>query len=183
MEYQVFIALAAVAVIGFVLLYNRFVKKKNRLEEAWSGIDVQLKRRANLIPNLVETVKGYTRHEQRTLDEVTRLRTGSAAPETVTERSAEENKVTSALRHLLAVAENYPELKANTGFVQLQGQLDEVEEQIQYARRYYNGAVRDWNIMVESFPSNLVANVFDFVQADFFEIDSIAEREVPKVSF
>lgn len=183
MDSKVALVAAAFVVFGFIVIYNRFIKKKNRLEEAWSGIDVQLKRRSNLIPNLVETVRGYMKHEQGVLREVTELRTGAAAGDSVTERSAEESRVSHVLQHLLAVAEKYPELRANTSFVELQRQLDEVEEQIQYARRYYNGAARDWNVLVESFPSNLVANLFRFVPADFFEIDRAVERAVPEVRF
>ena len=168
MDSQIYIVVLVIAAFWCVFTYNRFIKKKNRLEEAWSGIDVQLKRRANLIPSLVETVKGYARHEQSTLDELTHLRTGIDKTESVAVRGSEEGKVSSALRSLLAVAENYPELKANANFLELHKNLDEIEEQIQLARRYYNGSARNWNTMVESFPSNLIANIFSFCPSRVF---------------
>ncbi len=183
MDSQVYIVIVGIAAFWCVITYNRFIKRKNRLEEAWSGIDVQLKRRANLIPNLVETVKAYAKHERSTLDELTQLRTGMDNSESVSTRSDEESKVSNALRKLLAVAENYPELKANANFLELHNNLDEIEEQIQLARRYYNGSVRNWNTMIESFPSNLIANVFHFVQAEYFELEAVEERAVPEVKF
>lgn len=171
-----------VAAIGWsIWIYNRFIKRKNQVMEAWSGIDVQLKRRANLIPNLIESVKGYVSHERTTLEDVTKLRTGPDA--SVAERSSEESKVTQVVRNLLAVAEEYPELKANTNFLDLQSNLNGIEEQIQSARRYYNGAVRRWNTLVESFPSNLIAGIFKFALAEYFEIELATERAVPKVDF
>lgn len=171
-----------VAAIGWLIwTYNRFIKRKNQVMEAWSGIDVQLKRRANLIPNLIETVKGYAGHERTTLEDVTKLRTGPNA--SVAERSNEESKVTQTVRNLLAVAEEYPDLKANTNFLDLQSNLNGIEEQIQSARRYYNGAVRRWNTLIESFPSNLIARIFKFALAEYFEIELATERAVPKVDF
>lgn len=170
------------AVVGWVIwTYNRFISRKNIVRESWSGIDVQLKRRANLIPNLVETVKGYASHEREALREVTEMRTG--AEQSVGERAESESRISRALRSLLAVAESYPDLKASENFAELQRNLDEVEEQIQLSRRYYNGAVRDWNTLVESFPSNLIANFFRFRLAEFFEIELAAERAVPEVKF
>ncbi len=167
-------------VLGAVLIYNRFVKRRNLVMEAWSGIDVQLKRRHNLIPNLVETVKGYSGHETQVLNELTELRTGS---QRAAERGKQETQISQAICNLLAVAEQYPDLKASRNFLDLQDNLDEIETTIQQARRYYNGAVRDLNILVESFPSNLIARTFGFRAAEFFELESAAARAVPKVEF
>ena len=166
-------------IVWAIAIYNRFVKRKNVVQEAWSGIDVQLKRRSNLIPNLVEVVKGYAKHEAETLSKVTEQRTGNS----VAERSAHETEVSKAIQSLLAVAEAYPDLKANENFLDLQNNLDEIESHIQSARRFYNGAVRDLNILVESFPSNLIANIFNFRAAQFFEIELDSERQVPQVKF
>ncbi|HCY13670.1 MAG TPA: hypothetical protein DG414_07515 [Gammaproteobacteria bacterium] len=174
----------AILVVAWVIwLYNRFIRGKNEVREAWSGIDVQLKRRHNLIPNLVETVKGYSSHERETLDELTRTRTGRAGDTSVAETAREETLISQALGNLLAVAENYPDLKASDNFLDLQNKLHEVEEQIQLSRRYYNGTVRNWNILVESFPSNLIASAFRFPIAEFFEIELATERAVPSVEF
>ncbi|MBS8261291.1 LemA family protein [Roseibium polysiphoniae] len=168
-----------------ILLYNTLVKKRQMVEEGWSGIDVQLKRRANLIPNLIETVKGYASHEQETLDRVTELRAQvSALPkDDVAGRAKAEGMLSQALGKLFAVAEAYPDLKASQNFSDLHSSLDEIENAIQMARRYYNGAVRGLNVAVESFPSNLIANQFKFEKAEYFEIEDAAERAVPKVQF
>jgi LemA protein len=177
---------AVVAIAGYVIvIYNGLVRARQMVKEAWSGIDVQLKRRADLIPNLIETVKGYAGHERSTLEEVTQLRTRaqSIAPDDVAGRAQVEGMLSQALGRLLAVAEAYPDLKANQIFMQLQTSLETLESEIQMSRRYYNGAARDLNIKVESFPSNIVANTFGFTKADYFEIDNPADRVVPKVSF
>ncbi|WP_153770935.1 LemA family protein [Labrenzia sp. CE80] len=168
-----------------ILLYNTLVKKRQMVEEGWSGIDVQLKRRSNLIPNLIETVKGYASHEQETLDRVTELRAQvSALPkDDVAGRAKAEGMLSQALGKLFAVAEAYPDLKASQNFSDLHSSLDEIENAIQMARRYYNGAVRGLNVAVESFPSNLIANKFKFEKAEYFEIEDAAERAVPKVQF
>ncbi len=151
------------------------------MREGWSGIDVQLKRRHNLIPNLVECVRGYSLHEKTVLEEVVRLR-GQAESETDRRASAHtENALTDQLKQLFALAEAYPDLKADRNYRQLMDQLSQIEDQIQYARRYYNGAVRDYNIRVESFPSNIVARLFHFEQSPFFEIETATERQAPKV--
>jgi len=171
-----------VAVWG-VAIYNNLIKNRNLVKEGWSGIEVQLKRRANLIPNLLETVKGYMGHERGVLEKVTELRAKSLGTQNVEERGKLEGALSRSLANLFAVAEGYPDLKANQNFLDLQAQLSQLEEQIQMARRYYNGTVRDYNIRVESFPSNLVANFFAFKQADFFEIRDEADRAVPKVAF
>jgi LemA protein len=166
-----------------VAIYNGLVRKRNLVQEGWSGIDVQLKRRADLIPNLVETVKGYAGHEREALERVTELRAQSLKAQAPAEKGRVEGMLTGALGNLFAVAENYPDLKASQNFVELQTSLAEVEEQVQFARRYYNGAVRDLNIAVESFPSNLVAGAFGFKQAEFFELADPGDRAVPQVKF
>jgi LemA protein len=155
------------------------------VKEAWSGIDVQLKRRADLIPNLIETVKGYGVHERQTLEEVTQLRTrAQAVPrDDVAGRAQAEGMLSQALGRLFAVAEAYPDLKANQNYLQLQTTLETLEDEIQMSRRYYNGAARDLNIKVESFPSNVVAGAFGFSKVEYFEIDNPADRAVPKVAF
>jgi LemA protein len=185
MSIVLYVILALVVLIPLygVILYNALVKSKNQVEEGWSGIDVQLKRRADLIPNLVESVKGYATHEQDVLEGVTRARAAVNAAEGVDAAGKAENMLTSALRQLFAVAEAYPDLKADENFQQLQDQLAEVEDQIQKSRRYYNGAVRQLNTKVELFPSNIVAAQFKFQQAEYFEIENPQSREVPKVDF
>ena len=169
-----------------ILTYNGLVSLKNRVSEAWSDIEVQMKRRYNLIPNLIETVKGYMSHERETLESVTRLRGEALANQGSPDAQARsENMLAGALKSLFALAENYPDLKANQGFLDLQDDLAEVEDKIQAARRYFNGSVRDLNVKIEQFPSNLVANSFKFVQAGFFELDEAdaAARQPVKVAF
>lgn len=163
-------ALLALLLWG-ITLFNRLVARRNHVLEAWSGIDVQLKRRHDLLPKLVEVVKAYGRHEQATLAQVAGAR-GAALREA-------ENAVTGQLRQLFALAEAYPDLKANQGYLDLQRQVSETEEQIQYARRYYNGTVRELNVLVQSFPSNLVARLFGFREMDYFEIELATQRESP----
>lgn len=166
--------------IGGVYLYNRFVRARNLVEEAWSGVEVQLKRRCDLVPNLVETVGGYARHERRLLEEVTSRRTiALAAP--ASKRSDAENALTQDLRNLFAIAEAYPDLKASRNFLDLQKSLSEIENEIQYARRYYNGAVRDYNILIQSFPNSLLAKLLGFRSRGFFEVELASERERPEV--
>jgi len=179
----ILIGLIVVLALWLVSIYNRLVRKRNLVEEGWSGIEVQLKRRANLIPNLVEAVKGYMGHERGVLEKVTELRGQSLQGGPPAQRGAVESALAGALGKLLAVAEGYPDLKANQNFLGLQGSLSEVEEQIQLARRYYNGAVRDLNIAVQSFPANLVASRFGFKEAEFFELEDPADRAVPQVNF
>ncbi len=176
-------ALAVAIILWGVSIYNGLVRRKNIVGEAWSGIEAQLKRRADLIPNLVETVKGYATHERTTFDELARLRSQGQGQADVASRGQTEAAITAAIGKVMAVAENYPELKASANFQSLQNDLANVEDQIQLARRYYNGAVRDLNVMIEQFPSNLVANNTGFKPAPFFQIDNDADRAVPKVSF
>lgn len=175
----------AVIAIYVILIYNGLVKARQMAQEAWSGIDVQLKRRADLIPNLVETVKGYASHEKDTLREVTELRTRaqSVPPGDVAGRAAVEGALSQAIGRLLAVAEAYPDLKANTTFLEFQEALQKVEDEIQLARRYYNGAVRNLNVAVESFPSSIAAGMFHFEKAQYFELENEADRAVPNVKF
>lgn len=175
-----------VAIIGYgIFLYNDLVSKRQMKEEGWSGIDVQLKRRTDLIPNLMETVRGYMGHERETLEAVTKARADATAAANAgpAERSAAESQLSGALGRLLAIAEAYPELKANTTFLEFQNALRTVEDEIQMARRYYNGAVRNLNTSVESFPQNVVANAFKFEKDEYFELDNEADRAVPQVKF
>lgn len=169
--------------VGAVALYNQLVTARVHVAEGWSGIDVQLKRRADLIPNLINTVKGYVGHEANLLKDLTDLRTLSVSGNSVKEQSQVENMLSGALRSVIAVAENYPDLKANTNFVAFQEQLDKIEHDLQLARRYYNGTVRDNNIKIDSFPSNLIATLFDFKKREFFEADDALRDSVPEVKF
>jgi LemA protein len=179
----IIIVVVLIAAVWLIGIYNSLVKNRNLVKEGWSGMDVQLKRRADLIPNLLETVKGYMGHERSVLEQVTALRARGMQAEKVEERAKLEGALSRSLANLFAVAEGYPDLKANQNFLDLQTKLADLEEQIQMARRYYNGTVRDYNIKVESFPSNLVANLFVFKQADFFEIAEESDRAAPGVSF
>ena len=173
-----------VAVAAYVIwAYNALVSNKNLVAEGWSGIDVQLRRRADLVPNLVETVKGYASHEDKLFRDLAELRAKSIAGGTVAEQSAVGQAMTQALGRIFAIAEAYPELKADANFRDLQDKLAGIEDEIQMSRRYYNGAVRNLNTMIESFPTNLVARQFSFAKAEFFEIGDAAAREVPKVDF
>ncbi len=178
-----FLVVLALLVWFAIATYNRLVGLRQRSGEAWSDIEVQLKRRADLVPNLVETVKGYASHERKTFEEVTRWRGAALAAGSPEARAQAENQLTQALRSLFAVAEAYPELKANQNFQQLQSDLAEIEEAVQNARRYYNAVVRDLNTAVESFPSNFVATAFQFKRREFFELERPEERQVPRVSF
>jgi LemA protein len=183
MGFIITLGLIAAVALWAVSIYNGLVKLKNMVEEGWSGIETQLKRRSNLIPNLIETVKGYAEHEKTTFQEVTELRTRAMSGGSVGERSQSEGMLGAALGKLFAVAEAYPELKANGNFQSLQDDLGEIEDEIQLSRRYYNGTVRDLNVKVESFPSNLIANQFGFQTAEFFEIENEEDRAVPEVKF
>ena len=179
----VFIGLLLIIAFYAIGVFNNLVKLRTLVEEAWSGIDVQLKKRHDLIPNIVETVKGYATHEKETFQKVTEARTRAVNAKTVEEQQAAENQLNSSLMNLFAVAEQYPELKANTNFLQLQNELSAIEADIEKSRRYYNGTVRDKNIVIDSFPSNIIAGIFGFIKSTFFELDNLEERNVPKVSF
>ena len=166
-----------------VITFNRLVRASNMVEEAWSGIDVQLKRRYDLVPNLVMTVQGYAEHEKTVFDNVARARSESMNTYAPREKGAAENQLSTQIKSLFAVAEAYPDLKASQDFLRLQKELVEVEDQIQYARRYYNGAVRDSNIKVQTFPNYLIASMMGFEREDFFEIEYATERSAPDVGF
>jgi LemA protein len=175
---------AIIFLLGWLIfLYNKLVRLRNMSKEGWSGIEVQLKRRADLIPNVVEAVKGYMGHERNLLSKVTELRSKSQNAREIGDKSRVEGELSRALANVFAVAEGYPDLKANQNFLDLQSQLGKIEEEIQLARRYYNGTVRELNIKIESFPSNLVAGFFRFTPAEFFEIEDKADQAVPKVTF
>ncbi len=181
----VILGLIVLIALYAVVIYNGLVRARQMAEEAWSGIDVQLKRRADLIPNLIETVKGYATHEKTTLEEVVKLRNQAQAVPTgdVAGRAQAEGLLGAALGRVMALAEAYPDLKANENFRELQSSLETMESEIQMARRYYNGAARDLNVKVESFPSNLVAGQFGFQKREYFEITNEADRAVPTVKF
>ncbi|MGO8762427.1 MAG: LemA family protein [Desulfobaccales bacterium] len=179
----IILGVVVVLLLTAVTIYNRLVTNKNLVAEGWSGIDVQLKRRNDLIPNLIESVKGYMGHERGVLDQVTELRTKSQAAQGVADQAKVEGAMGAALANLFAVAENYPDLKASQNFLDLQKSLADIEDQVQLARRYYNGTARNFNILIQSFPSNLLASAFHFTAVEYFEIEAAAEREVPKVAF
>jgi len=173
-----------VLVLWFIVAYNGFIRLKNRAKEAWSDIEVQLKRRYDLIPNLVESVKGYAKHETGAFQAVTEARARALGAQTVQEKAKAENQVSSALKSIFAVAEAYPQLRAVESFVQLQNELADTENKIQAARRFYNSNVLALNTKIESFPSNLIAGIFKFKKAEFFDIDDKGPEGQPvKVSF
>ena len=181
----IILGLVVLAAFYAITIYNGLVKNRQMVEEGWSGIDVQLKRRTDLIPNMLETVKGYMGHERETLEAVTNARAAAtaAANGTPEQRAAAEGQLSSALGRLIATAEAYPDLKANTTFLEFQDALQTVEDEIQMSRRYYNGAVRNLNVMVESVPSNFIAGPFGFHKAEYFELENEADRAVPSVKF
>ena len=172
-----------IALLYGVSIYNRLVKLRNLVQEAWSSIDVMLKKRHDLIPNLVETVKGYATHERETLENVTKARNLAVGADSVEAKEVAEKNLNQAMMNLFAVAEQYPDLKANANFQQLQAELSSIENDIEKSRRYYNGTVRENNTLVESFPSNIIANMYKVEKSKFFELENIADREVPSVKF
>jgi len=178
----VVLGLAAVVVLAVVSMYNGLVRMREQADASWSDIDVQLKRRHDLIPNLVETVKGYATHEKTTLEGVIRARNAAVAANGPAEAAAAENALSGALRQIFALSEAYPDLKANQNFLQLQGQLSQAEDQIQRARSTYNAVVRDYNTKTRQIPTNLIATAFGFDPREFFEIEEEA-RAVPQVKF
>jgi LemA protein len=183
---SVLILIFFLLVLWVIFAYNRLVSLKNRSKEAFADIDVQLKRRYDLIPNLVETVKGYATHERELFEKVTEARAkamGAREGGDVKKLAEAENYLTQTLKTLFAVAENYPDLKASQNFLELQRELRDTEDKIMYARRFYNANVRDLNIAIESFPTNIVASIFGFKKMDLFEISAPEERETPKVKF
>ncbi len=183
MELIIVIAVLAIVAFAVIGVYNGLIQLKNKVDEAWSDIDTQLKRRYDLIPNMVETVKGYAKHESKTLEAVTQARNMAMSAKSPEERIQAENALSGTLKTLFAVAESYPDLKANQNFMELQATLKEIEEKLQLSRRYYNATVRDFNTKVEIFPNNIVAGVFKFERRKFFEIENQEERNNVKVSF
>lgn len=179
----VVIAIAVLAIFWLVSSYNRFIHLNAMLKEAWSGIDVQLKRRYDLIPNLVSTVKGYSIHEKNIIEDIVRMRAASMGASGIKEKAAAEQGLTQSLKTLFALAEQYPNLKANENFLALQKELGSLEQELQLARRYYNGTARNYNIAVTTFPSNLIAGTFGFGTSPYFEVTSSDERDVPKINF
>ena len=182
----VVIGVLAVTVFAVIGLYNSLIKLKNRVDEAWSDIDVQLKRRYDLIPNLLETVKGYASHEKETLEKVVQARNMAMQAQggTDTKKQVEaENALSSTLKSIFALAESYPDLKANTNFLELQRELSDTENKIQASRRFYNGNVRDFNTKLQVFPTNMIAGMLGFKSREFFEVDDAKERENVKVKF
>lgn len=188
----IILAVLAGVVLWAIVAYNRFVTLVNRAKEAWSDIDVQLKRRYDLIPNLMETVKGYAKHESSVFTEVTEARAKATSvhidpsnitPAQIAAMSGAESALSQSLGKLLAVAEAYPDVKANQNFLSLQAELSDTENKIQAARRFYNGNVRDLNIAIESFPSNLIAKMFNFMKQEFFEVEEDTQREPVAVKF
>lgn len=181
--FMIFLAAIGAIVVFVIVSYNRMVSLSQRSQSAWSDVDVQLKRRTDLVPNLVESVKGYAAHERGTLDAVVKARGAAVAAQTPESRAQAEWQLSQALRGLFALAESYPDLKATVNFQSLQATLAEIEEAIQNARRYFNAVVRDLNTAIQEFPSNLVAGFFQFRPHAFFELDRPEDRQVPKVSF
>lgn len=180
----IYIIIGVLVLVGLFLffLYNSLVRAKTRVEEAWSQIDVQLKRRIDLIPNLLETVKGYAKHEKGVFENVTKARAAMLGAKSVKDSEEADNMLAGALKTLFAVAENYPDLKASVNFKELQDELSDTENKIAYARQFYNGNVRDFNITIKSFPNVLVASALGFKPADFFEAGA-EEKEKPEVKF
>jgi LemA protein len=179
----VVVAIFAVIAMWLAGTYNGLVRLRNQLENAWAQIDVQLKRRCDLIPNLVETVKGYAKHESGTLEKVIQARNMAVSAKGVGERAEAENVLTGALKSLFAVAEAYPDLKANQNFMSLQEELTSTENKIAFSRQFYNDSVQGFNTQIEVFPTNILAGMFHFVRREFFEVKDEAQREAPKVSF
>ena len=179
----IFLVILAVIAVVLIGMYNSLVQLRVRCDSAWSDIDVQLKRRHDLIPNLVETVKGYAAHEKGTFENIAKFRSQAMQAVTPADKAEAENQLTGALKSLFAVAENYPELKASEEFTQLQGSLSQTEDSIQNARRYYNAVVRDYNTRLQSVPANMFASALGFQAKQFFELSSPQEKEVPQVKF
>jgi LemA protein len=180
----IFLLLVLAIIVAVIAIYNKLVRLRTTVKSSWSDIDVQLKKRYDLVPNLVETVKGYATHEKTVFEKVTEARSFAMKASSPADKAKAENMFSDTLKSLFAVAEAYPELKANANFMQLQSQLKELEDNIEYARRYYNAVVRDYNILTETFPSNIIAAQFRFVKEEFFELEEAGiERKPVKVSF
>ncbi len=180
---QTILVIVAVIILWIIFTYNGLITFRNRTKEAWADIDVQLKRRYDLIPNLVETVKGYAAHERELFEKVTEARSRAMGAGGLKEKAAAEDALSNTLKSLFAVAENYPQLRASENFQKLQDELTDTEDKIQAARRFYNGNVRDLNIKIESFPASIIASMFGFKKMEFFELAEVAAREPVKVKF
>jgi LemA protein len=182
--FWIVVGVVVLLALGVIVSYNRFVRQRNLVQESWRQIDVELTRRHDLVPNLVETVKGYAAHERQTFEAVTAARAAASAPGAgPAQQAQQENMLTGALRQLFAVAESYPDLKASTNFLELQRQLSETEDRIAAGRRFYNANVRALNTRVQAFPSSVIANMFGFKEAEYFEAEDPEVRKVPTVSF
>lgn len=179
----IILIIAVLIVLWVVAVYNGLIKRRNRTKEAWADIDVQLKRRYDLIPNLVETVKGYATHERELFEKVTEARSRAMGAKSIKEHSDAENALSSTLKTLFAVSENYPQLRASENFLELQKELTDTEDKVQAARRFYNNNVMELNTKIESFPANLIASTFGFKQMELFELAEKEEREPVKVQF
>lgn len=179
----VILAVIVLGVVWVIFAYNRFISLINRAKEAWSDIDVQLKRRYDLIPNLIETVKGYATHESSVFENVTKARAAAMGAGNIADKSQAELSLAGALKSVFAIAEAYPDLKANQNFLSLQAELSDTENKIQSARRFYNGNVRELNTAIESFPGNIIAGTFAFAKMEFFELENEAAKEPVKVAF
>ncbi|SHN71529.1 LemA family protein [Desulfovibrio litoralis] len=177
------ISLPIILVLLAIYIYNSMIRKDRLAKEAWHGIDVQLKRRYDLIPNLVETVKGYAKHESGTLEEVIKLRNSISMNTPIDGQLQKQNLLSGMLKSVFALAENYPDLKANTNFIELQNSLNDIEDNLQDARRYYNATVRDFNTFISIFPNNLLAQKFKFEEKDFFMLEDDSEKQTPKITF
>ena len=180
---NIIIIVAIIIVLWLISTFNSLIRRRNRVDEGWSDIDVQLKRRYNLIPNLVETVKGYATHERKVFENVTEARARAMGAKSLDDKNKAENSLTSTLKTLFAVAENYPQLRASENFTELQRELTDTEDKIQAARRFYNGMVRDYLIAIQTFPTNLIAGAFGFKKREFFGVENEAQRESVKVKF
>lgn len=183
----IIIGVIVIVIIATMVMYNGLIRTRNRVQEAWSDIDVQLKRRYDLIPNLISTVKGYAKHESETFTKVTEARANAMNSQQsgsdAKTQAANENMLSSTLKSLFAVSENYPELKANQNFLELQQELSDTENKIQASRRFYNGNVLTFNTKIQTVPTNILAGMFNFVKKDFFEVEDEKEKETPKVNF
>ena len=179
----VILGIVVIAVLWLIAVFNSLIRLRNQTDEAWADIDVQLKRRYDLIPNLIETVKGYAKHERELFEKVTQARGAAMGAQSVADKGNAENMLSSTLKSLFAVAENYPDLKANQNFAKLQDELSDTENKVQAARRFYNGNVRDFNTKIQVFPNNMIAGSMGFKPYEFFEIAEAGEREPVKVNF
>ncbi|PKP25017.1 MAG: hypothetical protein CVU03_09720 [Bacteroidetes bacterium HGW-Bacteroidetes-2] len=179
----VIISLVILIVVYFIFIYNKLIQLQNMVEEAWSGIDVQLQKRYDLIPNILKVVQGYAAHEKKLFESITRLRAKGMDAESVKDHEVTEVGLSKALGSLFVVVENYPELKANQNFLELQRDLSKVENDLQHARRYYNGSVRNYNILIDQFPSKLIAKAVNHQQRDYFDIKNETEKAAPEVNF